>query len=250
MNKRISQTINLTLYLSLLFTFSCARFPVQEISDARILMEAAKNSCAKAYMPDDMEEGENMLLKIEEGVQKERNMSKSEFKKMAFGVQRISKKMINQAARIKSELYDQIQQEIVQAIKKIHEGEKAEANRYARKEYKKAIESVREARKLSQDECRYKEALEKSKESVQYAEESVQSAIAFKENLEKTLPVYHIVKEGETLKSIAKSSPIYKDEAYWDVIYRANRDQVRDPKVLYPGQQLYLPGKKEIGKYR
>ncbi len=149
---------------------------------------------------------------------------------------------------MKSNIYTQIQKEIVSAIKKIHEGEKAEANRYARKEYKLAIQSVREARQISQDECRYKEALEKAGESFQYAEQSIQRAAVFKKELESKLPVYHIVKEGETLKSIAKSSPIYGDEAYWKVIYKANRDQIGDPGFLYTGQQLYLPGKEEIKK--
>ncbi len=153
--------------------------------------------------------------------------------------------MVNKTARTKTLLYDRIQQNILLAIKKIHEGEKAEANRYARKEYKEAIAGVRKARRLSQEECRYPEALEESEKSLQAAKESITKAKAFKKELERKLPRYHIVREGETLKSIAKSEPIYGDESYWEVIYKANRDQIRDPHILYPGQQLYLPGRKE-----
>ncbi|MEK6776058.1 MAG: LysM peptidoglycan-binding domain-containing protein [bacterium] len=223
---------------------SCARFPEREISDARVLMEAAKNSCARVYTPDDLEEGKNKLTMIEEGTRKETRKPNRQLKDLALDVQHQAKQMINQAARIKSDLYDQIQQQIVLAIKKIHEGEKAEANRYALKEYLTAVQSVREARELSQDECRYKTALEKATESVRDAEQSVQKAMNFKKRLENNLPVYHIVHPGETLKSIARNSPLYGDESYWELIYKANRDQIADPKVLHNGQQLYLPGKK------
>ncbi len=238
--------LQFVLFNMIFFLFiltGCARIPVQEISDARVLLEAAKNSCAMSYMPGEMKEGKEKLAMIDQGTQKKTRLSKRKLKKLANDVQHISKKMIIQATRIKSDLYNQIQPKIVTAIKKIHEGEKVEANRYARKEYKLAIESVREARELSQDECRYKEALVKSDQSIQYADQSIQRAITFKSELEKKLPVYHIVKEGETLKSIAASSPVYRDESYWEVIYKANRGQIRDPKVLYPGQQLYLPSK-------
>ncbi len=248
--RRPLRRLSLTVPLALLVLAGCMRFPAREISDARVLMEAAKNSCAKVYMPDDLQEGEKKLVSIAEGTQKENSKPSRQLKTLALDVQHISKKMINQTARIKSDLYHQIQQEIVLAIKKIHEGEKAEANRYALKEYLMAIQSVREARELSQDECRYKDALKKAKESVRYAEQGIQGALDFKKELEKNLPVYHIVQRGETLKSIARNSPLYGDESYWELIYKANRDQIADPKVLHPGQQIYLPGKKEIEKSR
>lgn len=228
----------------ILILAACARFPAREISDARVLMEAAKNSCAKVYTPDDLKAGENKLIMIAEGTRDETRKPNRRLKDLALDVQYQAKQMINQAARIKSDLYNQIQQEIVLAIKKIHEGEKAEANRYALKEYLAAIQSVREARELSQDECRYKTALKKATESVRDAEQSVQKAVDFKKKLENNLPVYHIVQPGETLKSIARNSPLYGDESYWELIYKANRDQIADPKVLHRGQQLYLPGKK------
>jgi nucleoid-associated protein YgaU len=234
--------------LSFSLVWGCARIPLREISDARVLMEAAKSSCSRVYMSEEMNEVNKSFALIDKGMQKKSRKSKKELRRLALEVQSISKKMITETAGIKTEIYSQIQQEIVSAIKKIHEGEKAEANRYARKEYKLAIQSVREARQISQDECRYKEALEKAGESFQYAEQSIQRAAAFKRELENKLPVYHIVKEGETLKSIAKSSPLYRDEAYSEVIYKANRDQIGDPGILYPGQQLYLPGKEEIKK--
>lgn len=49
----------------------------------------------------------------------------------------------------------------------------------------------------------------------------------------------HHVQRGETLSSIAA---IYLGNPHlWPAVYRANRDQIRDPSRLYPGQTLSIP---------
>ncbi len=227
----------------LLLVSGCARMPLQEISNARDLMEAAKSSCAKVYMPKELGEATDKLDTLEEGRNRRSLKDKRELEALAADVQDLSKQMINQTARTKSEMRERIQEKIVAAIKRIHEGEAAEANRYARSSYLKAVERVQEARLLFQDECRYPEALEKSEEALSLAEAIIIEAPVFKEELEQKLPEYHIVRTGETLKSIARDSSLYGDESYWELIYKANRDQIRDPRILYPGQQLYLPKK-------
>lgn len=54
-------------------------------------------------------------------------------------------------------------------------------------------------------------------------------------------PVAYTVHRGETLPQIAARSEIYNDASLWPIIYRANRDQIRDPKQLWPGQVLKVP---------
>ncbi|MDX1762819.1 MAG: LysM domain-containing protein [bacterium] len=235
---------SLVFFLILLvFLTGCASFPRQEISDAWILVEAAKDSCAKVYMPEELEEATVKLDAIEAGSQKPNRKSKKELTAMALEVQALAKGMVNDAARTKKELHSQVQEKMVVAIQKIHEAEEAEANRYGRQDYRDAIFRLSEARELAGDECRYREALVKADESIAHAEASIQRAGSFKVELEENLPQYHIVRRGETLKTIARDSPLYRDESYWELIYKANRDQIRDPRILYPGQQLYLPRK-------
>ena len=53
-------------------------------------------------------------------------------------------------------------------------------------------------------------------------------------------PAY-TVRRGETLPQIAARSEIYNDASLWPIIYRANRDQIRNPKQLWPGQVLKIP---------
>lgn len=49
----------------------------------------------------------------------------------------------------------------------------------------------------------------------------------------------HEVRPGETLTRIAALT--LGDAALWPALYRANRDQIRDPARLYPGQKLEIP---------
>lgn len=49
----------------------------------------------------------------------------------------------------------------------------------------------------------------------------------------------HVVKEGESLWSIAES--VAGDASLWPALFRANRDQIGDPSVLHPGQRLAIP---------
>lgn len=54
-------------------------------------------------------------------------------------------------------------------------------------------------------------------------------------------PRSYRVGEGETLMSIAARKEIYADGQLWPLLYRSNRDQIKDPKRIYPGQVLSIP---------
>jgi len=51
----------------------------------------------------------------------------------------------------------------------------------------------------------------------------------------------HTVKRGETLPQIAALADVYGDSSLWPLLYRANRDQISNPAVLWPGQVLRIP---------
>jgi nucleoid-associated protein YgaU len=70
---------------------------------------------------------------------------------------------------------------------------------------------------------------------------------------EKPQPAYHTVKRGETLPQIAAQPDVYNDHTLWPLIYRANRDQIRDPRHIWPGQVLRIPrniGRDDIAEAR
>ena len=70
---------------------------------------------------------------------------------------------------------------------------------------------------------------------------------------EKSLPTQHTVMRGETLPQIAGQADIYNEPALWPLLYRANRDQIRDPSHIRAGQVLRIPrnvGREEIAEAR
>jgi nucleoid-associated protein YgaU len=74
-------------------------------------------------------------------------------------------------------------------------------------------------------------------------QESAESAAKAKPGVKNSapLPGAYTVRRGETLPQIAGRAEIYNDAALWPIIYRANRDQIRDPRRLWPGQVLVIP---------
>lgn len=49
------------------------------------------------------------------------------------------------------------------------------------------------------------------------------------------------VREGETLSDISSREEVYGDSLLWPLVYRANRDQIKDPMQIFPGQVLVIP---------
>jgi nucleoid-associated protein YgaU len=49
---------------------------------------------------------------------------------------------------------------------------------------------------------------------------------------------YTVVK-GDSLSKIAKH--LYGDAQKWHKIYEANRDQIKNPDLIYPGQTFTIP---------
>jgi nucleoid-associated protein YgaU len=50
----------------------------------------------------------------------------------------------------------------------------------------------------------------------------------------------YVVVSGDSLSKIAKRE--YGDANKWRTIYEANKDLIKDPDLIYPGQELKIPG--------
>ena len=58
----------------------------------------------------------------------------------------------------------------------------------------------------------------------------------------KPVPVTkYTVVDGETLWTISARPEVYDDALLWPLIYKANRDQIKDPRQIFPGQVLSIP---------
>jgi len=52
---------------------------------------------------------------------------------------------------------------------------------------------------------------------------------------------YHVVKPGDTLSKIARNT--LGDAGLYTKIFEANKDVLKDPNVIHPGQRLKIPNK-------
>jgi nucleoid-associated protein YgaU len=50
----------------------------------------------------------------------------------------------------------------------------------------------------------------------------------------------YVVVKGDSLSKIAERE--YGDANRWRTIYEANKDVINDPDLIYPGQELKIPG--------
>ena len=50
----------------------------------------------------------------------------------------------------------------------------------------------------------------------------------------------YVVVKGDSLSKIAKRE--YGDANKWRTIYEANKELISDPDLIYPGQELKIPG--------
>ncbi len=50
---------------------------------------------------------------------------------------------------------------------------------------------------------------------------------------------YYIIQKGDTLSAIAKQ--FYKKASDYPKIFEANREVIKDPDLIYPGQKIRIP---------
>jgi nucleoid-associated protein YgaU len=49
----------------------------------------------------------------------------------------------------------------------------------------------------------------------------------------------YVIKSGDSLSKIAKQH--YGNAGEWKKIYQANRDVIKDPDLIHPGQKIVIP---------
>jgi nucleoid-associated protein YgaU len=99
------------------------------------------------------------------------------------------------------------------------------------------VEEERLMREAAAAEARLREQELRAAQEAQAAAVRIESS---RETLQQQAPNY-TVRRGETLPQIAARTEVYNDSSLWPLIYRANRDQIRDPRQLWPGQILKIP---------
>ena len=61
-------------------------------------------------------------------------------------------------------------------------------------------------------------------------------------------PSHVTVEANQTLWMIAARKDIYDDPLLWPLLYQGNRDQIKDPRQIFPGQILNVPREVSAGE--
>ena len=123
-----------------------------------------------------------------------------------------------------------------------------------RKEAARLVEQEKKAeleRRAQEEAKRLAEARAEAQAQKDLAEVGRRKAKSLKDHPQVS---YYTVRRGESLPLIASQPEVYGDRNLWPLIYRANRDQISDPRHIWPGQVLQVPriniGREDIAEAR
>lgn len=69
--------------------------------------------------------------------------------------------------------------------------------------------------------------------------EAVDAAVPAEQMLEPDNVTYYVIQSGDTLSKIAKQ--FYQDAMAYTKIFDANREVIKDPDLIFPGQKIRIP---------
>lgn len=139
---------------------------------------------------------------------------------------------------------DMLEKRYLAELKKREEAERLLLER------KRLAEKVLEDQKHALEKAKAEEKarlLDLQKRAEAEKVEAKRKADRMKQEKEIQLVSRHTVKRGETLPQIAAQQEVYGDSSLWPLIYKANRAQISDPAILWPGQVLKIPRNAEKG---
>lgn len=148
----------------------------------------------------------------------------------------------------------------------IARAEEMESQKYAPEELANAKSSLLSAQNFLEAE-RFNDSIKSAEDSINYAKASItkiekikkreeEAKLAKKEEIPaqkeplkqkgiykimKTYTVRLIPERRDCLWRIAEYKFIYGDPWKWPIIYKANKDQIKDPDLIYPGQVFDIP---------
>ena len=203
--------------------------PLQEIVDAKLAIQKAKETGAREYAPKRLESAQNYLTRALEAKRKKKAEELAREAEVDARIAESVAKKIKEEGKSKAE----------EALK---------AKKLARQEAERAIAKAREVINTAEKENKEvgvaKDKLKKAgksleKERFREAKKIAQEVKELALKAGTKLPQYHKVKKGETLKIIAKE--VYGDPEKWILIYGANKNKIKNVNIIHPGQIFSIP---------
>ena len=260
-NVRVSGMILLSFLVVIAFA-GCAKPPTQELADAKQEFQLATDEGAQQYAPDQYMSAEEALNQanqlMEQRKYKEARQKALEALQLARQARSGAVNGKNTANRDAQEMYNLA----LQAVNSANEAggysfpetnaQMEDANAtlmeakaaYDRDDYATAKQLAESALvKAQKVEALAKQVYEqKQQEAAQQASQRIGGPAA----TPRPYPTEHVVIKGETLWWIAEYKQIYDDPFQWPLIFKANRDKIKDPDLIYPDQVFQITRAPEL----
>lgn len=274
-SKRIQSPVYMAVLLVVLLFVLCgcaAHAPVRERQEAEETLQAAMAAEAPIYAPEEYAKAqENFYLGNIEMEKRQFSRASDLLKDSKEEAQlAVSKSKAGKAIKLAREQLNE--SDLVQlrryitdvcsisekSLKKAESAFKSEKYNVAKQEAQMSLQISNELPKLLEkriieEDGKSIEKEEISRQAKAILEEAERKAAAIIEAakkeaaairaqvLEERFPSSYTVRVGDKLRLIASRREIYNDPYQWPLIYKANRDQIRDPHMLFVGQQLIIP---------
>ncbi|MBC7196138.1 MAG: DUF4398 domain-containing protein [Deferribacterales bacterium] len=232
------------LFCVIVFAVSCAKPPMKAYDDAQAALKAAQGYEAEKCAPAEYAEANNLLKSAEEKMEKAKSGSSKgklydeaekeliAVKAKAAEAERIAKERRAESDKLAAKLEE---------LKKEIDAVKADATKYSPSTYAELEDKYNKAKQYV-DDCKPDEAkaliaeieelLNKNKEEIAAAKaEELKASMAV---VQKKAPETYTVKKGDCLWNISDKK--YMNPFMWPLIYWANKDKIKDPDLIFPGQ--------------
>lgn len=198
--------------------WGCVKVPVESLESAREVVARAYAVGASQYAPGEYQLASSALQAAELQVKS--------------GEHRKAARTLDLAQRYAEEaltLSTQRKLELLSVQKKIEEEKR-------KLELAKQLELARQ-KELEQQERERKKKIIKTEPEKPAPVTKPQAPVI----VEPVLVDQVEVQPGENLATIAARAEVYNDPLLWPLIYKANRDQIKDPKEIFLGQIFVIP---------
>ncbi|MCL2760612.1 MAG: LysM peptidoglycan-binding domain-containing protein [Desulfuromonadales bacterium] len=210
------------------FIAGCATTAIKEShyrEDSFVLMDSIRNSDGKTLFPVEFNDLEYTINRGEHFYNLQMINEADRYYLLAIGKAKLLREHVTLELQHRADLSIAAEEE------------KRKAAELADEEARK----VMEARKINEEKIRLEELRRAEEARAKKALEARKRAERARAEIEKPKLTRYTVKGGESLPQIASRPEVYGDAALWPLLYKANRDQIRDPAVLWPGQVLRIP---------
>jgi len=240
-----------------LIAFSgCAYKPPVEIADAEAALAKAKEECAEDYVPEDFQKAQDKMKETQDWSAQEKG---KESRNAALEVIALSNEIEKKTAEVQEEAKVKAEGSVDKAKAAIADAERAKAAQYASALLSEAKNLLARAEETMEDECAYLRVAQLADSS---AAKAGQAKLAAEEEIRRieerrraeeearrraeeealrARPRNWVVEKGECLWKIAEYEKIYSDPFQWPLIYDANKDQIKDPDLIFPDQNFAIP---------